>query len=293
MIDFIKYRTISACFALTLVLVFIGVFVYKRQTRGHAFVYSVDFDSGTQALLKFKEGVKAETIIALLEKSGWPGAIVRAFSPHEVLVRVKQYSTDPQGLAEKMQDALVKELPGNSIEIQQVDSVGASIGADLRNNSVRAVIVALILMLLYIALRFKSFAFALGAFVALLHDALVILTIFLIFDIEISVNVIAAILLILGYSINDTIVIFSRIRENINYAKSSIKQAVNIGLNETLRRSILTSFATSLVVVAILLFGGETLRTFAFAFLIGIIFGTYSSIFVASPVMLLFYNKEK
>ncbi len=152
----------------------------------------------------------------------------------------------------------------------------------------------LILMLMYIAWRFWSFAYASGAIVALFHDAIVILLFFLLFDKEISMNVIGAIMAVLGYSVNDTIVIFSRIRENLKSMRGvSTDQVVNISLNQTLRRTILTSASTGLVVMALILLGGEALRDLSLALFIGIVFGTYSSIYIASPVMLLLYNKEQ
>jgi preprotein translocase SecF subunit len=195
-------------------------------------------------------------------------------------------------LPEAMRAELEKELPETIVEIQKTDAITAGVGETMRWKSAQAVIVGLIFMLLYIALRFWSFAFAAGAVFALFHDVIVILAFFLFFDFEISLNVIGAVLAVLGYSINDTIVIFSRIRENIvRLPGHTLRQIVNISLNETLRRTLLTSFATTLVVVPLAIFGGEVLRTLSIALLIGFVFGTYSSIYIASPVMMLLYRK--
>lgn len=294
MIDFLKYRGLALGFFAALILGTIGIYFYKLKTRGTTFVYSVEFTGGTQALMNFKDPISPERISKILERTGWTGAAVREFSPTEILVRVKEYSNDPQGLAEKMRQVLNENLPANPAEIKSVDSVGPGVGADLRNSSILAILIALLLMLLYITIRFRSFAFALGALVALFHDALAILAIYLLFDLEISINVIAAILLILGYSINDTIVIFSRIRENMARLRGhSLYDIVNISINETLKRSIYTSFSTALVVIALIVFGGPAIQALSIPFLIGIIFGTYSSIFVASPIMLLFYKQRQ
>lgn len=291
MIDFLRYRMICALFSLTIFASFIGVYLYKYQQRGEAFLYSVDFTGGTQVLLKFSKPVTGSDIAALVEQQGWTGLAVREFSPTEILVRVKSFEGDVKGLAERMKVALEAALSDNQVEILQTDSVGAGIGASLRWKSIQAIVVALLLLLLYIWLRFWSFAFAFGNVISLFHDAVVILAFFLFFDYEISLNVIGAVLAILGYSINDTIVIFSRIRENVNKMRGiPIEQVVNISINETLRRTLLTSCATLLVVIPLLLFGGEILRTLALALLVGIVFGTYSSIYIASPVMLLFYK---
>lgn len=149
-------------------------------------------------------------------------------------------------------------------------------------------------MLLYIAVRFFSVGFAMGAVVSLFHDAIAILAVFLLFDKEISINVIGAILAVLGYSINDTIVIFAKVRDNIKkYANLSLREIINLSIAQTLSRTILTTFATLLVVIAILVFGGETLRDLALALLIGILFGIYSTIFIATPVLLMLYKKEE
>ncbi len=209
------------------------------------------------------------------------------------MVRVRSAEGDAQGTAEKIRVALADSLQ-TDVSTLSVDSVGEGIGAALRTKSLYAVIVALLLMLLYIWTRFWSLAFAVGNVVSLIHDAIVILTFVLWFDYEISLNIINAVLFILGYSINDTIVIFARIRENV--AKMSgvaIEKIVNTSINETLRRTILTSLSTCLVVVALLVFGGEALKTLSLALFIGIVFGTYSSIYIASPVMLLLYSNDK
>jgi preprotein translocase subunit SecF len=207
-------------------------------------------------------------------------------------VRVKETDKDIKDLAEDMRQNLQQSLSDNKVEILQSEVVGAGVGAVLRWKSIRAVAISLVLMLFYIAWRFWSFAYAIGAVIALLHDALVMLAVFLFLDREISINVIGAILAVLGYSINDTIVIFSKIRENAAKMRNiPMYDVVNISLNETLRRTLLTSISTALTVGAMFVLGGEALRDFSLALLVGIFFGTYSSIYMASPIML-FFNKE-
>lgn len=273
----------------------LGVYLYKWHTRGYTFVYSVDFTGGTQVLLKFQKPVSTLALKEILEKNGWKNPITREFSaPEEVLVRVSEFSNDAKGLAERMKQVIQTEISDNPVSILQSEGVGPGVGQTLRWNLFLAVIIALIAILIYIALRFWSFAFAAGAVVALIHDPIAILGIFLLFDREISINVIGVILAVIGYSINDTIVIFSRIRENLHKMKgSSLEEIVNVSLNKTFRRSILLSFATMLTVLSMLFFGGEVLRDFSLALLIGIVFGTYSSIYIASPVMMLLYKEGK
>lgn len=293
MIDFLKYRVACAVFSLLMLVSFIGIYIYRVNTRGYAFSYSVDFTGGTQILVRFAKAVTDSQIKDVLEQNGFNNPVMRDFSSTEVAVRLKQVATDTKGLSDTFKQTLEKGFPDNSIEILSVDSVSGGIGEVLRWNSIYAVGFALFLMLLYIWFRFWSVSFGVGAVVALFHDAMVILFVFLLLDKEISINVISAILAVLGYSINDTIVIFTKIRQNIKTIKNmSIDKVVNISLNQTLRRTILTSFATTLVVLSLMILGGEALRDLSLALLIGMIFGTYSSIYIASPVMLFLYKEE-
>ena len=294
MLDVLKYRTVCALFSLVLISSFVGMYIYKEQTRGYAFSYSVDFDGGTEVLFKFDQSMSAAQLKSVLVDAGWAGPVIRKFSDQEVIVRVKDYSNDSQGLAEKMRQLVEKKYPENPVMVLKSEAVGPGVGADLRWKSIRAVIFALLAMLAYIAFRFWSFAFAFGAVVALFHDALIMLAVFLFLDRDISVNVIAAILAVIGYSINDTIVIFAQIRDNLKTGKrvGSLKEIVNESINHTLKRTILTSVSTALTVGSMFVLGGEALKDFSLALLVGIVFGTYSSIFIASPVMMLLHKDK-
>lgn len=306
-IDFLGYRYV--CFALSFILLasFIGGAIYKYQTRGSVFLYSVDFTGGTQVLLDFSKPVSGEEVKKILEDNGISGAAAREFSNHEVLIRVKPFKVaqeeaasvenpvdnknSSKDMSDTIRDVLTQNLTDTKVTVVQTDSVGVGISDELGQNSLWAVIIALILMLLYLGARFWSFSYGIGSVVALMHDVLVIMSFILWFDYEISMNVIGAVLFILGYSVNDTIVIFARIRENIAKKQGMpLVDIMNLSINETLRRTLLTSFATMLMVIALVVFGGEVLRLLSVSVLIGIVFGTYSSIYVASPVMLLFYK---
>lgn len=296
-IDFLKYRYASAALSAILLVSFIGGYFYKKYTTadGHTFNYSVDFTGGIQTLLSFNKPVRDDKLVHVLDAAGWPGTVTRKFSPTEHLIRVKKEAKDVSAEAENIRSALEKGFDeGYTVSIKQTDSVGAATGNTLRTKSLYAVLVSLILMLAYIAFRFWSYSYAMGAIVSLFHDALVILLAFLLFDKEISINVIGAILAVLGYSINDTIVIFARIRENIKHMPTtSIYDIINISITETLSRTLLTTFATTLVVIALLLFGGETLRDLSLALLVGIVFGIYSTIFIATPVLYMLYKDNR
>lgn len=293
MINFLKYRTVTALSSLGLIVAFGGVALYRQQTRGTVYSYSVDFTGGTQVLFGFDQEVDVSQVKQIITDNGWANASTREFGNNEILVRVKEFEGDMIGLGERMKTAVQEAMPDTKVSILQTESVGAGVGADLRGKSMWAMLVALLLMLGYIAMRFWSIAFAAGAIVALVHDALVMVAIFLFLDREISINFIAAVLTVLGYSINDTIVIFSQIREFMKKRKGvALDVVVNDSLNYTLRRTMLTSISTGLPVIVMLFFGGEALRDFSLALLIGIIFGTYSSVFIASPIMMLLQPKQ-
>ena len=296
MINFVKYRAITAFISLFLIGSFIGFAVYKKRTTGEVFRYSVDFTGGAQVLLRFDKPVSSLAIKNILDKNGWEGAAIREFADNELLVRVKleEVAKELGSVAERMQQAIEKSMKDVQVTILQSEAVGPGVGETLRGKSIRAIVFALLAMLFYIALRFWSFGFALGAVMALFHDAILMLAVFLLLNREISINVIAAVLAVMGYSINDTIVIFSQIRDNLaKFSHESLEKIVNISINHTLRRTILTSISTGLPVLAMLILGGEALRDFSIALLVGIIIGTYSSIYIASPVMMLLYRDKK
>lgn len=296
MINFLKYRWFALAFSVVIMSTFVGAYIYRYVTNhGTTFNYSVDFTGGIQVLAAFSKPVTGDQIANALDSKGWSGAIAREFSSTEYGIRVKKEASDVQGESEKIKQALEESITDTKVTIKETNSISGGMGDRLRTNSIYAIILSLLLMLLYIALRFWSFAYAMGAVVSLFHDAIVVLAIFLLFDKEISLNVIAAILAVLGYSINDTIVIFAKIRENLARlpATTSMEDVINISINETLSRTILTTVSTALVVIALLLFGGEALRDFSLTLLIGIIFGIYSTIYIATPVLLWLYNDTR
>ena len=284
MIDFLKYRTFNLTISALFLVVSFGALFYKGMN------FSVDFEGGTQVLVAFAQPVDSEKIKHTLTEKGFP-AITREFSSAEVLIRVKEFSEDAKGQADKIRQALAEAFPENQVTIKSVDSVGPAAGSSLRQKSLYALAIGLVFMLLYVTMRFE-FSFALGAVVSLLHDALTIVGAFILFGLEISPNVIVAVLTILGYSINDTIVIYTRIRENLHKMKgASLYEVVNVSTNQTLTRTVLTSAATALTVLSFLILGGESLRDLALALLIGIVVGTYSSIYIASPIMMMLYKR--
>lgn len=275
----------------------IGFGYYKYATQGSVFNYSVEFTGGTQCILKFSKPVSVADLKEIIEKAGWEGASIRQFSDNndELIVRVKQFSNDAKGLSEKIRAEVQKNLgKDTSVTVLQSEGVGAAVGSELRWQSVRAVLITFLLLLVYIAIRTLSVGFALGAVVALIHDVVAMLLVLMIFNREISPYVIVAILAVLGYSINDTIVIFSQIRTNMSKMRgSSLRTIVNTTLNQTLRRTILTSLSTLLAVGAMFVLGGQVLRDTSLTLMVGILFGTYSSIYIASPIMMALSKEQK
>lgn len=287
-INFLGYRLVAALLSCAL----IGAGVVGYMQHG-GFRYSVDFLGGTQLSVKFSKAVGSEQLKSALTQAGFADATIREFSDVDAVIRVKEFSNDAHGLGSSIKEGLEKNLDGTQVDILEVNAVGPATGETLRFNFILMLVLGLVAMLAYIGIRFWSLSYGMGAVVAILHDALCILAVFAILNREISPNVITAILATLGYSINDTIVIFARIRENFVKEKGkSSTQVVNASLNQTLKRTLLTSLSTALVVGSLFVYGGETLRSLSLALLVGIVVGTYSSVFIASPVMLLLRGRK-
>lgn len=199
------------------------------------------------------------------------------------MIRVKQ---EGKGLEEQFKAVTQENIIDNAATVDHISWVGAEVGGDIKHDAFLALLLSFLVILLYIALR-SQFRFAVGAIAALAHDVLAVMTVVLVCNEQMSLNVLAALLMTLGYSINDTIVIFSRIQENFVKLKGrSEEEIVNLSINQTLRRTLLTSLTTFLAVASIYLLGGEALKGFSLAMLVGIVAGTYSSVYIASPVML-------
>jgi preprotein translocase subunit SecF len=276
--------------------VFLGAWYRKVSRPAHtAFLYSVEFTGGMEALFTTSAPLSTEAIESALRKQGYTGVACRTFTgSNDVIVRIPEIQGDPESVVGRMKTALEAEFSGVQFEVRKTDAITAGVGQQMRDRCFWAVFVAVIAMLLYLALRFWSFSYGMGAVAALIHDIFVILAFVLIFDIEVSLNVVSAILAVLGYSVNDTIVIFARIREM--HAKKTgmpLYDVVNMSLNDTLRRTILTSIATTVTVLPLALFGGEVLRPLSLVLLVGFVFGTYSSIYIASPVMMALRSLSK
>jgi len=249
---------------------------------------SIDFTGGTIAQLQFDEKIEIVDLRLKLMQNGFQNTeIVEFGSPKEVLIKM-QTSDSSNEISEKLNKILDK-----SFTIRRIESVGPKIGKELQSDAILAIALALSMILLYIGFRF-DFYYAIGSVLALIHDVLITLGIFSLLSYEIDLSIIAAFLTIVGYSLNDTIVVFDRIRENIpKYVKKTLEEVINVSLNQTLSRTVITSFTTLIVVMVLFYFGGEVIHLFSFALIVGVFIGTYSSMFIASPVIVMLEKKAK
>ncbi len=247
--------------------------------------YGIDFKGGTLIELRTEISVNATSIRDTLKTMDLGDVNVKKFGKEgDYLIKVEQKNTNNNNLIPKIKKNLYDNL-GADVDFRRVENVGPKVSAELLESSIIAISLALMAMLFYIWVRFE-WQFSLGSIVALFHDVVITLGVFSLLSLEINLSIIAAVLTIVGYSMNDTVVIYDRIRENLlKYTKISISDVSNLSINETLARTIITSVTTLLALVSIYILGGEILRGFSFAMILGVLIGTYSSIFVASPIL--------
>ncbi len=284
-IDFLKYRAA----ALALSALVLGAGIFTMWTRG--IPLGIDFSGGTAVVVKFTQPVNEDTVRQAL--SSVPGEkVVQQYGPseaNEMLVRLPQVEPDAEGSLDQGADAVLAALRTNigEIEVLSNDIVGPIIGSDLKQKGIWATLLALGGILVYVGFRFR-FTFAAGAIAAVLHDILVTLSFLIWFDYELSLNIIAGILTITGYSVNDTIVVFDRVRENQRISRREpLHDVVNRSVNQTLSRTVITSGTTFVAVASLFVLGGEVLRGFAFTMMIGVLTGTYSTVFIASAIAIM------
>lgn len=285
-LNFLGRRRLWIAISLSVIVASVAVFAYRGEKN-----FGIDFKGGDLLMLETKQDVTVKQVRQELDKIGLgdspiqketqtAGIGANASSADYISIRSRA------GTAEAVKEQLVKTMPEAGFKEHKRDHVGTLVGGELAHNSAIALGLGILGILIYVTLRFE-FSFAIGAVVALLHDVIITVGVFSMFQRELSLVMVGAILTIAGYSINDTIVVFDRIREGLHSGrKGTIQEIMNASINETLSRTLLTSGTTLLSVLALFFFGGETLRDFALAILIGIVVGTYSSIFIASPIVL-------
>jgi preprotein translocase subunit SecF len=279
--DFMHWRWACLWFSAALVLASIAVFV----ARG--FNLAIDFTGGTVIEVGYPQPVQLAEVRETLSKAGFERAVTQYFgTAHDVLIRIPpQAGEDRASLGDRVFEALQRQ--GEGAELRRVEFVGPQVGEELREKGGLALLYALIGILIYVALRFE-WRFSLGSVIALMHDVVITLGFCSLAYVEFDLNVLAAILTIIGYSINDSIVVFDRIRENFRkIRKQSVIEIMNISINETLSRTIMTGISTLLVLFALYLYGGAALAGFSLTLIVGVVIGTYSSVYVASTYALM------
>ena len=278
-IDFMAWRKIALGVSIILVIVSILSLGLKQLN------YGLDFTGGSLVELHYPKEVKVGDIRQSLTEAGYEGAQVALFgSTQDVLIKLPGSVSDTLGT--EIIEVLRKET-SEQIDLRRIEFVGPQIGDELRDDGGLAMLLALGLMMLYIAFRFQS-RFAGAAVLALVHDVVIVLGVFSLFNLDFDLTVLAALLAVIGYSLNDTIVVSDRIRENLRIQrKSDTEEVINLSLNQMLSRTLITSLTTLLVLFSLYLFGGELIKNFALALIFGVVVGTYSSIYIASNALVM------
>jgi preprotein translocase subunit SecF len=276
-IDFMGRRNLAFIVSAVMLIVSIGAIVFQQLNLG------LDFTGGTLIEVRYGAAPSLDAIRQLLENSGFQDVSVQTFGAStEVLIRLQQAFDGDVG------NEVVKLLRanGDSVNLVRAEFVGAQVGDQLRDQSGLGLLVALGVVMLYVALRFQ-YKFAIGALLALLHDVIIVVGVFALFQLDFDLTVLAAILAVIGYSLNDTIVVYDRIRETISTSRiDDMPQIFNEAINATLSRTLATSGTTVLVLLALLLLGGDMIENFAIALLVGIVVGTFSSIYISGALLI-------
>ena len=280
-IQFINYFRLFNFVSLILILISVGFIFYKGLNFG------VDFKGGTLIELRVEN---AEIGIGDVRQSfiqmNLGDVNVKKFGKgNDYLIKFEQTDKNKEDFIENIKTQLSRNLTGN-FSFRRVENVGPKVSGELLKSGLIAIVLSLSAMLIYIWIRFE-WQFSLGAIIALIHDVIITIGFFSILEFEINLSIVAAVLTIVGYSMNDTVVIFDRVRENLKkYSSKSINEISNLSINETLSRTIITSLTTLLALLSIFFFGGKILHGFSFAMILGVVFGTYSSIFIANPILI-------
>ncbi|MGX2975234.1 protein translocase subunit SecF [Ursidibacter arcticus] len=279
LVPFMKYRMIAFLFS----LIVTGLCIFTVATKG--FNWGLDFTGGTVIETNFSQPADLAKVRDVLDKNGYPSALVQTFGGQkDVMIRLPASAGD-MTLGNKVMDVIHHELDDGA-KIQSIEFVGPNVGEELTQGAIYATLATLAMLLLYVGVRFE-WRLAFGGVIALFHDVMVTIGVFSFLQIEIDLTFVAAILSVVGYSLNDSIVVFDRVRENFpKIRRASSIEVIDVSLSQTLSRTLMTSVTTLFVVLALYLLGGPTLHSFSLALLIGIGFGTYSSIYIAIGVAL-------
>jgi len=281
-VDFVNRKRLAFICSLVVILIGIGSLVIKGGPH-----YGIDFAGGTLVQVRFDQAPNVGAIRDALGEEGLGSSVIQSLGEDKVAIRLKSEEDQADTVSDDVFAILEERFGQDSVSMELVEMVGPQVGADMRRKGILSILYAMVGILIYITFRFQ-FRFAMGAIAALVHDITITVGVFSLFDKEFTLPVIAALLTIIGYSLNDTIVVYDRIRENIRRTpKEKLAVVVNNSINQTLSRTILTSGTTLIVVACLFILGGEVIHDFSFALMVGVLVGTYSSIYIASPVLLL------
>jgi preprotein translocase subunit SecF len=285
-IDFVGKMKYAIIFSLILTIISIAsVIIHGGLNLG------IDFAGGSIIQVKFQKDMSADKIRTALKSTRLENSIIQQFGVNEFLIRTSESFHDQNLLKENVEIPLTTAFD-KDYEIRRVEIVGSKVGMDFQRKAIFAVILSWLAMLVYIAWRFE-FRYGLGGIIALVHDVVIVIGTISILKMEFTINILAAIFFIIGYSINDTIVVLDRIRENVKLnPKQKLADTINLSINQTLSRTILTSFTVFLTVIALYIWGGPVIHDLAFSLLVGVVFGTYSSVFISCPIVLFFENMQ-
>ena len=285
-IDFLGKRRMFYIISLAIITIGMVTLYFNGIPKG------IDFQGGTELQIRFQNDVDVHELRKAMDEIGFTGMEIKTMGDAKNLLLRTPIQGEGQTVSDKIQEGINKNIKGNAFQVMRIDKVGPKIGKELTDNALKAVIFSLIGILAYLSFRFQ-FVYSLGAVIALFHDVLITVAAVALADalipglqLELNQTMLAAFLTLIGFSVNDTVIIFDRIRENIRLFKNEdIEQVMNKSVNATLSRTIITSGTVFLTVLVLFIFGGEVLRGFAFVFGVGIITGTYSSVFVASSIV--------
>jgi len=293
-IDWLKYRYLFV--SVSLVVLVAGAFSLFRDG---GLRYGIDFSEGTQVVAKFTSPPEIEQVRQAVGALGYGDAVIQRYDDpalNQVMIRIGREATEGEAIDEaatEILDALETGMGGNDLESASTEIVGPVVGEELRRRARNATLLALFAMLLYIGVRFEP-VYGVGATVAVVHDVMLTLGLVSLFGYEISLNVLGGFMSLVGYSVNDSIVIFDRVRENRRiHRRLTLAGIVNLSINQTLRRTVLTSGLTLVATGALFLWGGEVLRGFSFVMVAGVVVGTFSSIAIASPIVIWWHGLRK
>jgi preprotein translocase subunit SecF len=295
-IDFVGFQKWAIGFSIVLtIFTFISI-GYHSVIDKMMFNYSIEFVGGTLVQLKFDQPVanEIEKVRSIINKLGFSGSEIKPIGKaedNELLITVRKQS-EASALGKQIREVLSQQMPQNKFVVRRVEAIGPKIGGEMRRDAIIAVMLSLVGILIYVWLRFQA-SFGVAAVIPLFHDVIITCGVFSVLNREFSLSFIAALLTIMGYSLNDNVVIFDRIRENlrIGLRGKSFNDLVNHSINQTLSRTIITSGITFVVVTILFFLGSETIKDFALAMMIGVLFGTYSTIYIATPILLWWHKR--